>query len=84
MTPRLKPIRCSEESWQELLVAMNKTSAIVRLPNATLVDVLDCHAHYGGVDPEGLVIRVGQNDTKLHRKRLFTFVGEHGEICGKG
>jgi hypothetical protein len=87
MSPRLKLIKCSDESWQELLVAMNRTQDEVEVSAHGLDDTLRCHEHYAGEEAKsvkGMVTKLGRKKCTVVRKSLFQFVQEHGSVCGKG
>lgn len=83
MADRLKRKKCSEESWREMLFAMNKTSDTVIISVAGLNEVVECHDHYGGDEPKELILELGRKRAVVDRRRLFSFVNDHGEVCGK-
>jgi len=77
---RKKPT-CGAEAAQRLYRAINRREDEVVVRQSDLNEIIACHRRWGGKGQHGLP--VGEGSGEVSRARLFAFIQDHGEICGK-
>lgn len=79
-----KKLRCGEDGWQHLLVAMNTTVELVVVQKQAITDCLCCHERLTRIAPLRALPNLRERGRKyctVPRAELFAFVNDHGKVC---